>query len=117
ATPRDWPWPRCRPRAGASAWLAAREGAPRPPRSERLDDPGHVRGLGENDHAIADLEHVVPVWEERRAIPHDGADERAVDRHVAERGADVATGVARRHVQHFVAVALEHRDLLRPGVE
>src|SRR5262245_28735773 len=52
--------------------------------SKRLDDPRCVRGLGEDDHAVAGLEDVVAMREDRASVPHDRADDRAVDGHVAE---------------------------------
>ena len=50
------------------------------------------------------------------AVADDRADDRAVNGHVAERHPDVAARLPRRHVEHLVAVALEHRDLLRARV-
>src|SRR5688572_19068806 len=62
-------------------------------RSQRLDDPRCVRRLGEDDHAVARLEHVVAVREDRRAVPDECADDRAVHGHVAKRHPDVAARV------------------------
>ena len=64
--------------------------ARRPESLERLDDPGSVRCLGEDDHAVTRLEDVVAVREDRVAVAHDRADQRAVHGHVAKRHADVA---------------------------
>src|SRR5512145_1176533 len=84
--------------------------------SQGPDDPGRVRRLGEDDDAVARLEDVVAVREDRVPVPDDGSDDRVADGHVAERHADVLARVARRHVEHLVAVALEHGDLLRARV-
>ena len=64
--------------------------ARRPESLERLDDPGSVRCFGEDDHAVTRFEDVVAVREDRVAVAHDRADQRAVHGHVAERHADVA---------------------------
>ena len=82
--------------------------APRRPRA--------VRRLGEDDHAIPRLQHVVPCGKiavpSRTTAPMIGAP----DGHFPERLADVAARFASRHVEHLVPIVLDHRDLLRPGI-
>src|ERR671925_355014 len=74
ATPRYFPSVPTRfNEAGTS--IASRRGRPMRAtdsvNSQRLDDPRHVRGLGEDDHPVAGLEDVVAVGEDRVAVAHD----------------------------------------------
>ena len=82
----------------------------------RFSTSGDARRLGEHDHAVAGLEHLVAPREDGATVAHDRADQRAADRHVAEAQPDVLARRLRRDVEHLVAVALEHRHLLRARI-
>src|SRR4051812_3018007 len=131
ATPNDTAMPRPAPRVApaTSATLPVSGPAipvlpPDRPAADRTGPPGSERPLGgrgvaradADDHAVSALQAVGGVREQHLVATDDGADDRAVRRHVAERPAGERRVGTDGDVEDLEAVAVDHRDLPDPRV-